>query len=96
MRTLETQTLQSVLDALAGPETKPFLVGPHGASLAFTISLLTNNLPGTGSSATTVNTRTQLPHSWIILTPTHDEAAQLYQDLHFFFNLFALSTETLA
>lgn len=96
MRTLETQTLQSVLDALAGPETKPFLVGPHGASLAFTISLLTNNLPGAGSSATTGNTRTQLPHSWIILTPTHDEAAQLYQDLHFFFNLFALSTETLA
>lgn len=96
MRTLETQTLQSVLDALMGSDTKPFMVGPHGASLAFTISLLTNNLPTKGSSTPTLYTRTQLPHSWLILTPTHDEAAQLYQDLHFFFNLFALPTETLA
>lgn len=93
IRTVETQTIQSVREALGSSNAKPFLVGPHGASLAFTLSMLSNT---TGSSSTAISSRTQLPHSWLILTPTHDEAAQLYQDLHFFFNLFALSAEPLA
>ena len=93
IQSLETQTLQPVLEAVVGSKSTPFLVGPHGASLAFIISLLTNTVAPAGSSTTP---NVQLPHSWMILTPTYEEATQLYQDLHFFYTLFARSTETLA
>lgn len=95
MRTLETQTFQPVLEALSGTNSKPFLVGPQGASLAFTVSLLAKYWASTTSSITTLATKGHLPHSWIILTPTHEEAAQLYQDLWFFNSMFGLSSETL-
>jgi transcription-repair coupling factor (superfamily II helicase) len=94
IHTLETETFQPVFEALADSTGKPFLVGPHGESLAFTISLLANNLSTPGSSPMLM--KNPLPSSWIILTPTHDEAAQLYQDLRFFYTLFGRSTETLA
>jgi len=64
--------------------------------LAFTISLLTNHSIANGSSGKTRQTKARLQDSWMILTPTHDEAAQLFQDLQFFHALFGLPTETLA
>ncbi|MDT7043085.1 transcription-repair coupling factor [Candidatus Nitronereus thalassa] len=94
IRTLEIETFQSVVEALGDSTAKPFLVGPHGESLAFTISLLANNLSGPGSSAMPL--KNSLPLSWIILTPTQEEAAQLYQDLRFFYTLFGRAAETLA
>ncbi len=96
MHTLETQTFQPILEALAASESKPFLVGPHGASLAFIMSLLTNQSIVDGSSRKTGQAKEQLQGSWILMTPTHDEAAQLFQDLQFFHTLFGLPTESLA
>ncbi|MEC9006395.1 MAG: transcription-repair coupling factor [Nitrospirota bacterium] len=96
MRIVETQTFQPILEALAKSNTKPFLVGPNGASLAFTISLLVHNISQTNSSKFQLLPRTHLPQSWVILTPNHDEAEQIYQDLLFFYALLGLPTETVA
>ena len=96
MRTVETQTFQLILDTLNKSNTKPFLVGPNGASLAFTISLLVHNISRANSSKPQLLPRTLFPQSWVVLTPTHDEAEQLYQDLLFFYALLGLSTETVA
>ena len=96
MRIVETQIFQPVLEALAKSNTKPFLVGPNGASLAFTISLLVHNISRTNYSKLQLLPRTNLPQSWVILTPNHDEAEQIYQDLLFFYALLGLPTETVA
>ena len=98
MQTVETQTLKPVLDALAKANTRPFLVGPKGTSLAFTVSMLIRNIniSRANSCKLQLSPCTHLPQSWVILTPTHDEAEQFCQDLHFFHTFLGLSTDTIA
>jgi len=96
IQSLEAQTCHPIVEAFAAPEGKPFLVGPQGASLAFTLSLLTRCASPQGSLATTAPSKNPFSQSWIVLVPTHDEAAQLYQDLQFFYTSFGRSVEPLA
>ncbi len=92
------QMLTPVLEALTTPGAHPFMVGAHGPSLAFILSALmtTQHHQNGATSARDLSFQGILPHTWLILTPTQEEAESLFQDMAFFFAYFALPVDALA
>ncbi len=90
--------LMPLLEALTAPGAQPLVLGPHGPSLAFILSLLRTTHQGDDQTASAYDQSLQgtLPHNWLILMPTQEEAESLGQDLAFFFAFFNLPAESLA
>ncbi|RMH07152.1 MAG: transcription-repair coupling factor [Nitrospirae bacterium] len=92
------QVLSPLRAALSCPSGRAFIVGPHGACLAWVLTLLMHprqllsDCPGDPH----LTAGHGGPSSWLLLTPTPQDAEQLYQDLHFFYTLYGLPQETLA
>ena len=74
------QLLRPVLDSLRDNRSKPCVIGPHGSTAAFALTLLTSNAPT----------------SWLIVTASDEAAERLYEDLQFFHAMLGLSPEALA
>ena len=89
--------LTPVFEALTTPGTKPFVAGAHGPGLAFTLATLmtTQHRRDETASARDLPFQGILPHTWLILTPTQEEAESLFQDMAFFFTCFALPVDAL-
>src|SRR5919201_5903397 len=75
------QVLHPVAAALQERVGRPGLIGLHGATAAFTLSLLTSR---------------PLDRSWLIVAASDEDAERLYEDLRFFSTMLGLSTEPLA
>ena len=86
--------LAPLFEALTSPGAQPLVLGPHGPGLAFLLSLLRT----TGDEASPSERAFQgvIPHNWLILAPTQEEAESLCQDVAFFFDFFNLPAESLA
>jgi len=74
------QLLRPVLDSLRDNRSRPCVIGPHGSTAAFALTLLTSNAPT----------------SWLIVTASDEAAERLYEDLQFFHAMLGLSPEALA
>jgi transcription-repair coupling factor (superfamily II helicase) len=92
-------TLEPLVHALQDPKGKPFLVGPHGSSLGLAITLLAEEYQSKRSPESSAVSKKRTPDyhppSCLILTPTEEEAGQLYQDLVFFHQLANLPVDHL-
>ncbi len=91
------RVLTPVLEALTTPGANPFLVGAHGPGLAFILSalMMTQHRQDELASDRELSFQGILPHTWLILTPTQEEAESLFQDMAFFFACFALPADVL-
>lgn len=99
--------LTPMLEACTTPGTKPFVVGPHGPSLAYLLSLLaavsqSRNQAGASLSLSVQPSRhpeqsegSAVSQPWLVLTPTQEEAESLFQNMEFFFTCFNLPVESL-
>ncbi len=89
--------LTPVLEALTAPGATPFLAGAHGSSLAFTLSALmaTQSRRDATAPARDLPFQGILPPTWLILTPTQEEAASLFRDMAFFLTCFELPADAL-
>ena len=92
------ETFRPIVEALGTKDQKPLLVGPHGSSLALALTLLIHTTPGTAPPPASSKKR-RAPvfpsRSWLILTPTGEDAERLYQDLQFFHTLLEMPAESL-
>ncbi len=86
--------LAPLFEALTAPGAQPLILGPHGPGLAFILSLL--RMAGDEASASERPFQGVIPHNWLIVTPTREEAESLCQDVAFFFDFFNLPAESLA
>ena len=86
--------LAPLFEALTTPGAQPLVLGPHGPSLAFILSLLRTT--GDEASASERPFHGVIPHNWLILAPTQEEAESLCQDVAFFFDFFNLPADSLA
>ena len=86
--------LAPLFEALTTPGAQPLVLGAHGPALAFILSLL--RATGDEVSASERPFQGVIPHNWLILTPTQEEAESLCRDLAFFFDFFNLPAESLA
>lgn len=95
------ELLNPVLDALSNAKDKPCIRGIRGPSLAFVLTLLVqlNQARGTVHQKglpTKKSGRDSLTTSCLIVTPTDQEAEQLFQDLQFFHALLDIPAQHLA
>jgi transcription-repair coupling factor (superfamily II helicase) len=72
--------LRPVVDALRGATSRPCLTGSQGAATAFALTLLTSSED----------------RSWLLVSPSDEDAERLYGDLVFFHEMFGRSPEPLA
>lgn len=86
--------LAPLFEALTSPGTQPLVLGPHGPGLAFILSLLRTTADEAPASERPFHG--VIPHHWLILAPTQEEAESLCQDVAFFFDFFNLPAESLA
>ncbi len=89
--------LKPVFEALTTPAARPLVVGPHGSSLAFILSLLltTREHHGKAASAHEFPLQGIIPHTWLILTPAQEEAESLVQDMAFFLACLTIPADVL-
>ena len=89
--------LTPVLEALTTPDARPFVAGAHGPGLAFTLATLmaTQHRRDETAPARDLPFQGILPRTWLILTPTQEEAESLFQDMAFFFACFDLPVDAL-
>ena len=85
-----------MFEALTTPGAQPLVLGPHGPSLAFLLSLLRTTEQRDEAPASERPFQGVIPHNWLILTPTQEEAESLCQDVAFFFAFFNLPADSLA
>ncbi|MGQ0812439.1 MAG: transcription-repair coupling factor [Nitrospiraceae bacterium] len=80
--------LSPIRESLQQAGGRPCLIGLHGSTACFALTLLTQG--GTEPRAP------RNERSWLIVTSTDDAAERLYQDLRFFHGLLGLSQEAIA
>jgi transcription-repair coupling factor (superfamily II helicase) len=81
-----TPWLAPLHDALRGAQARACLIGLHGSTAAFAVSLLAQE-----------DRRTTGPQrAWVILTANDESAERLFNDLRFFQELMGLSAEDVA
>ena len=90
------QILTPMFEVLTTPGAQPLVLGPHGPSLAFILSLLRTTEQRDEAPASERPFQGVIPHNWLILTPTQEEAESLCRDVAFFFAFFNLPAESLA
>ena len=88
--------LAPLFEALTAPGAQPLILGPHGPGLAFILSLLRTTAQRDEASASEGPFQGVIPHHWLILAPTQEEAESLCRDVAFFFDFFNLPAESLA
>ncbi|HET9963050.1 MAG TPA: hypothetical protein VFQ34_11985, partial [Nitrospiraceae bacterium] len=81
-----TQWLAPVVDALQVGAGRPCLIGLHGSTPGFSLSLLTQGGPSNQLAA----------RSWLVIAKDDDEADRLYRDTVFFRKLCGLPVQDLA
>ena len=99
--------LMPMLEACTTPGMKPFVVGPHGPSLAYLLSVLSAVSQSRNQAGAPLSLSVQPSchpeqregsagsQPWLVLTPTQEEAETLFQNMQFFFTCFNLPVESL-
>ncbi len=82
------QALQPIRDSLEQGQGKPCLVGLHGSTAGFALTLLAHRLGNRAARDAA------LP--WLVIAATEEEAERLYQDLELFHQLLGFDQERLA
>ena len=81
-----TSWLAPALEALHTGSSKPCLVGLHGSTAGFSLSLLTLDAPANALAG----------RSWLVVAKSDDDADRLYRDTLFFRRLWGLTDQDLA
>lgn len=93
------ESLEPLYQSLQTRSGRSTLTGVHGSSVGLALALLERRFYRTGhfraSCAKRPPTNQSLVNSWIVLTPTEEDAEQLFQNLSFFHRLLNLPPDSL-